>query len=155
MLGLQGDALDLRVLCSKGTYIRTLVEDIGAALGCGAHLAGLRRIAASGFRVEEAATLDAIQAADEAGRDRFLLPVERLLGDLPRLELPEPLASRFASGQAIALAQTAPGCYQVHRAGGGLLGVADADADGRLRPRRLLAARPETAQAADKHRKNL
>src|SRR5512134_3326283 len=75
MLGLDGDTLELRVLCSKGTYIRTLVEDIGRALGCGAHLASLRRIAASGFRIAEAATLDAIQAADDAGRDRLLLPL--------------------------------------------------------------------------------
>jgi tRNA pseudouridine55 synthase len=154
-LALEGDSLELRVLCSKGTYIRTLVEDIGRALGCGAHLVSLRRIAASGLHIGEAATLDAIQAADEAERDRLLLPLERLLGNLPRLELPEPLAGRFARGQAIALARASPGRYQVHRASGGLLGVADADADGLLHPRRLLAARAEAAQAADKHQKNL
>jgi tRNA pseudouridine55 synthase len=153
--GMEGDAFDLRVLCSKGTYIRTLVEDIGRALGCGAHLAGLRRTAASGFRVEEAVTLDAIQDADEAGRDRFLLPLDRMLGGLPRLALPDPLADRLAEGQAIAVAQAAPGRYQVHRASGGLLGVADADAAGVLHARRLLSAPQEAAQAADKHRKNL
>ena len=155
LLGFAGDLLELRVLCSKGTYIRTLVEDIGRALGCGAHLASLRRTAASGFRIEDAATLDAVQAADEAGRDRLLLPLERLLGTLPRLELTEPLADRFARGQAIAVPQAAPGRYQVHRARGGLLGVADAAADGVLQPRRLLARRSESAQAADKHQKNL
>jgi tRNA pseudouridine55 synthase len=141
LLGVAGDALELRVLCSKGTYVRTLVEDIGRALGCGAHLAALRRIAASGFRIADATTLEAIQAADAAARDRLLLPVERLLAGLPRLELPEALAGRFAQGQAVALAEAAPGRYQVHRVGGGLLGVADAEAGGVLRPRRLRAQR--------------
>jgi tRNA pseudouridine55 synthase len=155
LLGREGDLLELRVLCSKGTYVRTLVEDIGRALGCGAHLASLRRTAASGFRIGDAVALDAIQEADEAGRDRLLLPLERLLGALPRLELAEALAERFAQGQAITLPQAAPGRYQVHRAHGGLLGVADAVAGGIVQPRRLLAARPEGAQAADKHQKNL
>lgn len=155
LLGMRDDTFELRIRCSKGTYVRTLVEDIGAALGCGAHLAGLRRVAASGFRIEEAVTLDALQAADEAGRDRLLLPLARLLEGLPRLELPEPLAERFAQGQPIALAQAAPGRYQVHRALGGLLGVADAADDGVLHPRRLVAARAEAAQAADNHQKNL
>ncbi|HEX9184755.1 MAG TPA: tRNA pseudouridine(55) synthase TruB [Burkholderiales bacterium] len=155
LLGREGDVLELRVLCSKGTYVRTLVEDIGRALGCGAHLASLRRTAASGFRLAEAVTLDAVQAADEAGRDRLLLPLDRLLGPLPRLELTEPLADRFAMGQAVPLAQAVPGRYQVHRARGGLLGVADMVADGVLQPRRLLAQHPEAAQAADKHQKNL
>lgn len=156
LLRVQGDDLALRVLCGKGTYIRTLVEDVGRALGCGAHLAGLRRIAASGFRIEEATTLEAVQAADAAGRDRLLLPLGRLLDALPRLELPESLAVRFARGQAVAPAQAfAPGRYQVHRAGGALLGVADVEAVGILRPHRLLAARGEAAQAADKHQKNL
>ena len=155
LLGREGDVLELRVLCSKGTYVRTLVEDIGRALGCGAHLASLRRTAASGFRIEAAVTLDAVQAADEAGRDRLLLPLDRLLGAMPRLELTEPLADRFARGQAVPLTQAVPGRYQVHRARGGLLGVADMVADGVLHPRRLLAQRPEAAQAADKHQKNL
>jgi tRNA pseudouridine55 synthase len=155
LLGREGDLLELRVLCSKGTYVRTLVEDIGRALGCGAHLASLRRTAASGFRIGEAVTLDAVQSTDEEGRDRLLLPLERLLGALPRLELAEALADRFAQGQAISLPQAAPGRYQVHRAHGGLLGVADAVAGGIVQPRRLLAARPEGAQAADKHQKNL
>lgn len=156
LLALEGDGLELRVLCSKGTYVRTLVEDIGRALGCGAHLASLRRIAASGFRIEEAATLEAVQAAGEEARDALLLPIERLLANLPRIELPGAAADRFAQGQAVPAPQAAaPGRYQVHRARGGLLGVADAAGDGVLRPRRLLAPRPEEAQAADKHQKNL
>jgi tRNA pseudouridine55 synthase len=155
LLGMSQDTLELRVHCSKGTYIRTLVEDIGAALGCGAHLASLRRVAASGFRIEEAATLDAVQEADEAGRDRLLLPLDRLLEALPRLDLPEALAERFAKGQALPLPQVCAGRYRVHRGQGGLLGVAEAGDDGVLHPRRLLTTRPDAAQAAEKHQKNL
>jgi len=109
LLGMAGETLELRVHCSKGTYIRTLVEDIGRALVCGAHLASLRRVAASGFRIEEAVTLDTVQEADEAGRDRLLLPLDRLLEALPRLELPDALADRFAMGQAIVVPQAAAG----------------------------------------------
>jgi tRNA pseudouridine55 synthase len=155
LLGMEEDTLELRVRCSKGTYIRTLVEDIGSALGCGAHLVSLRRVAASGFRIEEAVTLDAVQEADEAGRDRFLLPLDRLLEVLPRLDLPDALADRFARGQAIALAQAPAGRLRVYRDRGALLGVAEAGRDGLLHPRRLLATRPDAAQAAEKHQKNL
>jgi tRNA pseudouridine55 synthase len=155
LLGQSEDLLELRVHCSKGTYIRTLVEDIGRALGCGAHLAGLRRVAASGFRIEEAVTLDTVQEADEAGRDRLLLPLERMLEGLPRLDLPDALADRFASGQAIHLPEALAGRYRVYRERGGLLGVADAGPDGAVHPRRLLATRPDAAQAAEKHQKTL
>lgn len=155
LLGLAGDTLELRVRCSKGTYIRTLVEDIGSALGCGAHLVSLRRIAASGFRIEEAVTLDAVQDADAEGRDRLLLPLDRLLEVLPRLDLPDALADRFARGQAVALPQAPAGRVRVYRDRGALLGVAEAGPDGLLHPRRLLATRPDAAQAAEKHQKNL
>ena len=155
LLGMAGDTLELRVRCSKGTYIRTLVEDIGRALGCGAHLASLRRVAASGFRIEEAVTLDAVQEAGEAGRDRLLLPLDRLLEALPRLDLPEALADRFARGQAISMPQASAGRFRVYRDCGALLGVAEAGHDGLLHPRRLLATPPDAAQAAEKHQKNL
>lgn len=155
LLGMAEETLELRIRCSKGTYVRTLAEDIGAALGCGAHLVSLRRIAASGFRIEESVTLDAVQEAGEAGRDRLLLPLERLLEALPRLDLPDALADRFSLGQAIQLPQTSAGRYRVHRGQGGLLGVAEAGDDGVLHPRRLLARRPNAAQAAEKHQRNL
>jgi tRNA pseudouridine55 synthase len=155
LLGMTQDTLELRVRCSKGTYVRTLVEDIGRALGCGAHLASLRRVAASGFRIEQAVTLDQLQQVDEAGRDRLLLPLDRLLEGLPRLELSEVEAERFAKGQAIPFPQAQAGRYRVYREQGGLLGVAEAGRDGALQPQRLLATRPQAAQAADKHQKNL
>jgi tRNA pseudouridine55 synthase len=94
----QGDVLELDVRCSKGTYIRTLAQDIGAQLGCGAHLIGLRRIGSGGVTLDGAVTLDALLAMSEAERDTHLLPADVLLSDWPDLELTEPEAARFLTG---------------------------------------------------------
>lgn len=139
LVAFTGDRLELRVRCSKGTYVRTLAEDIGRALGCGAHLCALRRVAAAGSRVQEAVTLEELQAASLAERDRRLLPVERLLAGLPRVDLSGPQADRFCQGQAIALEHPPDGRCSVYGAQGGLLGVGEAGPHGELRPRRLLA----------------
>ena len=155
LLRFEGDRLDLRVRCSKGTYVRTLVEDLGQALGCGAHLSALRRTAAGEFRIADAVTLDRLQLATPGERDGLLLPVERLLAGLPRVDLAGALADRFSQGQAIQLEGTPAGCCCVYRAQGGLLGIGDAGPLGELRPRRLVAHMPEPTQPAEKHQKNL
>ncbi len=97
---LQGDAphLRLRVVCSKGTYIRTLGEDIGEALGCGGHLTALRRVATGPFDVADAITLDALEALSEGERLDALLPVEGLLTGHERVTLDAEHAGRFLSG---------------------------------------------------------
>jgi len=155
LLEFTGDAVELRIRCSKGTYIRTLVEDLGRALGCGAHLEALRRTAAGSFRLGEAVTLEQLQAASGEERDRWLLPLERLLAGLPRVDLPGPLAGRFAQGQAIRLEMPQQGRCSVYGADGELLGVGEAGPSGDLRPQRLVAQVSEASQAAEKHRKNL
>lgn len=136
--GFKDDSLELRVRCSKGTYIRTLVEDIGRALGCGAHLAALRRTVSGGFRVDDAATLDQLQRDAPAGRDGRLLPVDRLLSGLPRVDLPEALAERFARGQALCVEQAPTGQCSVYGLRGRLLGLGEGRAPGELHPRRLV-----------------
>ncbi len=80
----EGDSIVLFVECSKGTYIRALAEDIGAALGCGAHLAALERTAVGAFRLGQAITLDALEALSLAERRERLLATEALLGSRPR-----------------------------------------------------------------------
>jgi len=135
---LEGDRLDLRVRCSKGTYIRTLVEDIGKALGCGAHLAALRRTAAAGFRVEEASTLESLESLTPEARDQRLRPLEALLGTLPRVRLPETLVERFRQGQAVPLPEAPNGPCGVFAVTGRLLGLAEGQGHGELRPRRLI-----------------
>lgn len=98
ILGWQGDVLTLDVRCSKGTYIRTLAQDIGEHLGCGAHLIGLRRSGSGGVSLDGAVTLDALLAMDEAERDTHLLPADVLLSDWPEVVLTEPEAARFLTG---------------------------------------------------------
>lgn len=134
-----GDSLELRVRCSKGTYVRTLVEDIGRALGCGAHVSALRRTAAGMFRVEDAVTLERLQADTPGARDARLLPLERLLGGLPRVDLPAALAERFLRGQALQVEQAPSGPCGVYGQQGRLLGLGEGRAQGELRPRRLLS----------------
>jgi len=155
LLRFDGEVLELRIRCSKGTYVRTLVEDLGLALGCGAHVCSLRRTAAGVFSIADAVTFDQLQLAAPAELDGLLLPVERLLAGLPRVDLATPLAERFAQGQAIQLGPTTVGCCSVYRMQGGLLGIGDAGPLGELRPRRLVAHVPEPTQAAEKHQKNL
>jgi len=98
LMSWQGDVLVLDIDCSKGTYIRTLAEDIGEHLGCGAHLSALRRTASGALRIADALTLDSLAAMDEAGRDDRLLPADALLADWPRVQLPDDEAGRFLTG---------------------------------------------------------
>ncbi|MEW6695554.1 MAG: tRNA pseudouridine(55) synthase TruB [Pseudomonadota bacterium] len=91
-------ALRLQVRCSKGTYVRTLAEDIGAALGCGAHLTALRRTDTGGLSLAQAITLEGLQALSPAQRLRVLLPPEALLPGVPQVQLDEREAGRFLSG---------------------------------------------------------
>ncbi|HRH87012.1 MAG TPA: tRNA pseudouridine(55) synthase TruB [Rubrivivax sp.] len=94
----QGDTMVLDVLCSKGTYVRTLAADIGAQLGCGAHLSALRRTASGTLTVEGALMLDALAGMDEAQRDAQLKPADALLAGWPRVQLPDDEAGRFLTG---------------------------------------------------------
>lgn len=91
-------AIKIVVRCSKGTYIRTLGEDIGEALGCGAHLSALRRIETGGFSVLQSVTLEALEAMTEAERLACLMPVESLLGEHTVVTLDSENAGRFLSG---------------------------------------------------------
>lgn len=99
-IGAQGedDVWTIDVHCSKGTYIRTLAEDIGEVLGCGAHLAALRRTGSGPLDVQDAHTLDELAALDEAARDALLLAPDVLLAEWPVVRLQTDDAGRFLSG---------------------------------------------------------
>jgi len=92
------DELVIDVACSKGTYIRTLAEDIGAALGCGAHLEALRRTGCGSLTVDRAVTIEQLVAMDEAERETRLLPADVLLSAWPAVHLPDDEAGRFLTG---------------------------------------------------------
>jgi tRNA pseudouridine55 synthase len=148
-LAFEPPLLTLRVRCSKGTYIRTLAEDIGAALGSCAHLVALRRTGCGRFDVRDAAGLEALAAMDEGSRTRRLLALPELLAGLPRAELDAEQEARFRNGQALG-GFAAGGLCAVYGARGAVIGLGQAEA-GLLRPLRLVAA----SQTADKHRQTL
>lgn len=138
LLSLEKDRLVVAVACSKGTYIRTLAEDIGAALGCGAHLSGLRRTATGAFELAQATTLEALASLTEDERDALLKPVDEILGQFPRIDLDDAAQARFCHGQAIAQARIPPGVCRIYGPGGRFLGLAEEREQGWLAPKRLL-----------------
>ena len=130
----------LHVTCSKGTYIRTLAEDIGERLGCGAHLVALRRTAIGPLRIENALTLDALEAAEEAQRAALLAPPDALLGELPAQQLNEENARAILHGQRIRAPHAgAAGLCRLYRQAV-FLGLGEVRADGFVYAKRLLAS---------------
>jgi len=137
LLNFAGDRLTLRVACSKGTYIRVLAADIGKALGCGAHLAGLRRTVVGDLDLARSVTLAELESLDEAGRAEHLQPVDALLHSLPVVMLEGEDAERFRHGNPVDLAAGLAGKIRVY-ADDRLIGVGEPGADGRLWPKRLV-----------------
>lgn len=138
--------LTLRVTCSKGTYIRVLGEDIGAVLGCGAHLQALRRTQVGALTLGHAMTLDAVIAIPEALRSQSLAPVDALLSSFPEISLPESLSARFLQGQRLSLAKEGLVCpveqgrARVYRQSDArLLGTGQIVEFGVLAPERLIS----------------
>lgn len=146
LLDCQPPYLTLRVKCSKGTYIRVLGEDIGNALGCGAHLNALRRTGVGSLSLDHAVTLDTFATVTEHDRSGMLAPVDALLSSFPAVNLPEMLAKRFLQGQRLALGKenidivVPEGRVRVYRENDGrLLGTAQLKEFGVLAPERLVA----------------
>lgn len=135
---ISGDQLVISVKCSKGTYIRTLAQDIGERLGCGAYLTGLRRTEVAGFDVEQAVTLEALEAAGPGARDVLLAP-SALVDALPRVVLAPADAEAICHGQPVSVAGLRAGETALFAAGSRFLGVGLADGAGRLAALRLLA----------------
>lgn len=143
-----GNMLDITVRCSKGTYIRTLAEDIGAVLGCGAHLVGLRRTAIAHFDLRNAYGWSQLEVMDEAGRDACLLPIESLMPDMQTLLLDDVQIKRLAQGQRLAL-DTGLADGQVSLRGRqGFIGVGLLQGR-RLAPQRLLSNVAKQASQLD------
>ena len=139
------NAPDARVTlrCAKGTYVRVLAEDLGRDLGCGAHLAGLRRVHSGGFDIAGAISLEALTSMTEADRDARLLPADVLVAALPRLDLSHAEIARFVQGQAIDRLGVEDGVYRAYAAGV-FAGIARAEA-GVARPHRVMV--PPVARA--------
>lgn len=140
----------LRVVCSKGTYIRSLAADLGAALGVPAHLAALTRTRVGTFRLEDAVRLDTLAAASEAADGEptalagFLLPARLAVAQLPAVVLTEDLLARVRHGNAVPVpAESGAATVRIEAPDGELIGVGQREhtADGwRLQPRKILVA---------------
>jgi tRNA pseudouridine55 synthase len=139
LLALGGTSLELEVLCSKGTYIRVLAEDIAAALGTLGHVTALRRLYVEPFEREPMQTLEGIAELRARGEWPRLLSPDVPLADLPAVRLGPGEARRVLSGQAV---QTQPRAtaarVRLYDEGGSFLGIGEADISGAVRPRRLL-----------------
>ncbi len=133
---------ELRVHCSKGTYVRTLAEDIGEALGCGAHVTALRRTGVGPYTGYPMHTMAALEATAEqqgqAGLDRLMLPIDTALADWPEVRVGADAAFYLQQGQAV-LVPKAPtgGWVRVYR-GDEFIAVGQIQDDGRVAPKRLM-----------------
>jgi tRNA pseudouridine55 synthase len=134
--------LRLHVECGSGTYVRSLVRDLGEALGCGAHVAELRRLWVDPFRDPRMWTLEALQALAERGQrglDACLLPIESGMTAWPEVRVDPPQARRLGQGQAVDGGFHPPGEVAIMDDGGRALGLGTVDPAGGLRPQRLFA----------------
>lgn len=139
LLRFQQDELEIEVRCSKGTYIRTLAEDIGNALGCGAHLRGLRRLTTGHFGLQDALTLDQLEEMSVSERDEQLLPVEASILHLPEVTLNEASAYYLQQGQRVWKSGALPaGVLRLYGPDSTFLGIGEQMPDGKLAPKRLV-----------------
>lgn len=137
------DTVSFDVTCSKGTYIRTLVEDIGKKLGCGGHVTALRRVVVGDYQEADMITLDALREISDkkalAGLDACLLPVDSMIQDWPVLSLSAAAVFYITQGQFI-IAPKAPetGLVRLYDMSGVFLGIGEAQGNGRVVPKRML-----------------
>ena len=150
LLSYEAPFLRIRVMCSKGTYIRVLGEDIGAELGCGAHLNQLRRTGVGALTLEGSVTLDEFIALEDGQRTQALLPVDGLLTTFPAVMLTDVLTQRFLHGQRLALGKEGialpaeSGRARVYQESSGrLLGTGLMQEFGILAPERLISTLSE------------
>ena len=136
----------LDICCSKGTYIRSLAEDIGSVIGCGAHVSGLRRIRSGPYTIDQTITTDRLERLRDDGYDaldKLILPISSALEQWPVVELEDITASYFRQGQPVQVAKSPlKGWVRVYskaREEDGFIGVGEILEDGRVAPKRLVA----------------
>jgi tRNA pseudouridine55 synthase len=156
VLGLDGEQLSVDIRCSKGTYIRSLAHDLGELLGCGAHVAELRRTEMGGFTLDQAITLADFEALpDPRARAARLVPADQALESLPAVVLSQNAAYYFCQGQPVTARPLPPtgGWVRVYEGSGEtsgrFLGLAEVDDNGLAAPRRLLHATEGPDSAAE------
>jgi tRNA pseudouridine55 synthase len=152
LVDFEEDQFVLDILCSKGTYIRSLAEDMGARLDCGAHVSELRRLGSGPYDVEDCYTVDDLISIKErcglAALDDCLLPLSTAVMDWPAVNLPEITAFYLRQGQAVQISHApTTGWVRIFGESGNgneekyFIGVGEVLGDGRIAPRRLVASR--------------
>ncbi len=152
LIDFQADKLQLEVQCSKGTYVRTLVEDIGELLGCGAHVSALRRSVVLPYNEIKMYTLDALEEAHKQfGMDaltQYLLPIETSVQSLPPIKLSNTAAFYMKTGQPVMIPHfPAQGLVRIFSHQDEFMGVGEILEDGRVAPRRLVSLPKKMAKA--------
>ncbi len=135
---------DVYIHCSKGTYVRSIAEDLGLALGCGAHVSMLRRVQAGPFSEHQAVSLEALEALKDSGcfasMDELLLPADCAVAHLPKVELAESASFYMMQGQAVQTSGApVDGLVRLYTEDGSFLGIGEILDDGRVGPKRLVA----------------
>ena len=140
----EGDVAAITVVCSKGTYIRTLAEDIGAVLGCGAHLIGLRRTETASYILENAVTIEQLETMSIEARTNLLLPVDSAIESLPVVTLNADAAFYVMLGQAVwQVGKTPAGDLRLYDESNQFLGLGFLQDDGKIAPKRLVQIQPK------------
>jgi tRNA pseudouridine55 synthase len=134
----EGAAVELETLCSKGTYVRVLAEDIARTLGTCGHVTALRRLWVEPFAAQPMHTLESLAAARARGEELSLLPMDWALQHLPRIDLDPAAAQYLAQGRRVPTRAAATPRARVYDGEGHFLGLGEVDAGGMLQPRRLL-----------------
>lgn len=144
LLSFADNIVELDVFCSKGTYIRTIADDLGQALGCGAHIVELRRTRAGVFGLEQSIEANALEALKaEKGLeaiDKFLIPMDQAIAELPEVKLPSVTASHVKNGQAVIVRHLPEeGLVRLYEEEQ-FIGIGCIDDDGKVAPRRLIVS---------------
>lgn len=142
LIDFKNDSFELEVHCSKGTYIRTLIEDIGAVLQCGAHVIFLRRLAVLPFQNLSMITMTELEkfAAEKnfAALDKLIVPMEMMLTDLPKVNLTETMIFYIRQGQPVMVSGVeASGLVKLLSKNGRFLGVGEINQDGLIAPKKI------------------
>ena len=139
LINIEKSIITIEVLCSKGTYIRTLAEDIGQTMGCGAHLKGLERTQTGNFQLSEALSIEALEAMPMASREKALMPIDVLLEELLSIKLNMAELDAIKKGQSIDFMSKNNKEVRLYSPSGQFVGVGQPDLKGRLFPKRLIA----------------
>jgi tRNA pseudouridine55 synthase len=146
LLKADNDTLDLEVHCSKGTYVRTLVEDIGEVLGCGAHVIALRRLTVAHYQEQQMVSLETLEKLaalptpeNFAALDALLIPIDSMFPHWPHIQVVEAIAYYLRQGQAVVVPRApTQGWLVLQLKDGTFLGVGEVLSDGKVAPKRLV-----------------